>query len=108
MSFPFDSDEARFLNLDIFETVYHVALDASAALARDYGPYPAWYDSAARGGELYINMWPIAPSEDEELAGLRTRIARDGLRNTTLTCQPLCVYFPGLFGESSGAQPHAR
>ena len=35
MGFAFDSDDAKKLNYDIFETIYHAALEASNDLARD-------------------------------------------------------------------------
>ena len=35
MGYAFDSDEARDLNADIFETIYYGALEASMELARD-------------------------------------------------------------------------
>jgi ribonucleoside-diphosphate reductase alpha chain len=34
MRLPYDSDEARTLNRDIFETIYHAALEASMEIAR--------------------------------------------------------------------------
>jgi ribonucleotide reductase alpha subunit len=39
---PFESDEARRLNRDIFETIYFGALSASCELAKLYGPYQTY------------------------------------------------------------------
>ncbi len=36
---PFDSDEARRLNKDIFETIYFGAMEASMELSKVNGPY---------------------------------------------------------------------
>jgi ribonucleotide reductase alpha subunit len=42
---PFDSEGARALNKDIFETIYFAALSASCALAKKCGPYETFRDS---------------------------------------------------------------
>jgi ribonucleoside-diphosphate reductase alpha subunit len=39
---PFDSDPARTLNRDIFETIYFAALSMSADLAEQFGPYETY------------------------------------------------------------------
>jgi hypothetical protein len=35
---PFDSPAARELNIQIFETIYHAALEASCEMAQEKGP----------------------------------------------------------------------
>jgi ribonucleoside-diphosphate reductase alpha chain len=44
---PFDSEGARALNKDIFETIYFAALSASHQLALKHGPYASFHDSPA-------------------------------------------------------------
>ena len=42
MGLPFESEEARKLNKDIFETIYFAALTASKDLAKKYGSYASF------------------------------------------------------------------
>jgi ribonucleotide reductase alpha subunit len=47
MRIAFESDEARKLNKDIFETMYYAALSESCALAEREGPYASFEGSPA-------------------------------------------------------------
>jgi ribonucleotide reductase alpha subunit len=47
MKIAFESDEARKLNKDIFETMYYAALSESCALAEREGPYASFEGSPA-------------------------------------------------------------
>ena len=47
---PFDSDEAKGLNKDIFETIYYAAATASMELAQEEGPYETWEGSPISKG----------------------------------------------------------
>jgi ribonucleoside-diphosphate reductase subunit M1 len=51
MKLSFDSPEARRLNVDIFETIYYAALDASCELAEKKGTYESYPDSPVSKGE---------------------------------------------------------
>ncbi|KAG9917341.1 hypothetical protein KCU98_g22776, partial [Aureobasidium melanogenum] len=59
---PFDSPEARQLNIQIFETIYHAALTASCDLAEKLGPYETYAGSPVSKGELQYDMWGVTPS----------------------------------------------
>jgi ribonucleoside-diphosphate reductase subunit M1 len=50
MKLSFDSPEARRLNVDIFETIYFAALDASCELAEKKGTYESYPDSPVSRG----------------------------------------------------------
>ena len=53
MKLPFDSPEARRLNVDIFETIYYAALDASCELAAVKGTYESYPGSPVSKGTTY-------------------------------------------------------
>lgn len=74
MRFPFDSQEAKKLNIQIFETIYYGALEASCKsltpqfdvtqsnsilgeLAEKYGPYQTYEGSPVSKGILQYDMW---------------------------------------------------
>lgn len=96
---PFDSPEARQLNLQIFETIYHAAIESSCDMARDWaadhpgesGTYPSYLEkggSPASHGLLQYDLWNITPTALWDWTTLKEKIARHGLRNS-LVCAPM-------------------
>ncbi|KAJ2913368.1 hypothetical protein MD484_g7041, partial [Candolleomyces efflorescens] len=81
---PFDSPEAKQLNLQIFETIYHAALEASSELAAREGPYETWEGSPASQGLLQYDLWNVTPTNLWDWASLKAQIAKTGLRNSLL------------------------
>ena len=85
MRFPFDSDEARKLNRDIFETIYFGALEASCELAEKYGAYETYEGSPVSKGILQHDMWGVVPDSGLwDWNELRAKIAKHGVRNSLL------------------------
>jgi ribonucleoside-diphosphate reductase subunit M1 len=80
----FDSPEARDLNVKIFETIYHAALEASCEIAEVEGPYSTWKGSPAEQGKLQYDQWGVIPSDLWDWKALKTKIAKHGLRNSLL------------------------
>lgn len=84
---PFDSNEARIINKNIFESIYFGALDSSHDLAIKYGQYSSFSGSPMSNGIFQFNMWGL---KDEDLSGrwkwnaLRKNIIKDGIRNSLL------------------------
>ncbi|EGN98576.1 hypothetical protein SERLA73DRAFT_92011 [Serpula lacrymans var. lacrymans S7.3] len=81
---PFDSPEAKELNIQIFETIYHAALESSSELAEKEGPYETWKGSPAEQGQLQFDLWGVTPTDLWDWTSLKERIARTGLRNSLL------------------------
>ena len=87
MNIPFCSDEARYINKCIFETIYHAALERSCELAQIQGSYETFENSPASNGELQFDLWGVNPNEKEtryDWDGLKTKIKQFGLRNSLL------------------------
>lgn len=102
LKMPFDSQEAATLNRDIFETIYHGALEASMELSRkgkdeashnEFDPspdskYPGAYatfeGSPASKGILQYDMWNVQPSARYDWNTLKQDIQEHGLRNSLL------------------------
>ncbi|MEZ5030854.1 MAG: ribonucleoside-diphosphate reductase subunit alpha [Saprospiraceae bacterium] len=84
MRFPFDSPEARKLNRDIFETIYHAAISESCELAKQHGAYSSFDGSPASQGTLQFDMWGVEPSNRYDWEALKTDIRTNGLRNSLL------------------------
>ena len=84
MGYPFDSPEARQLNVQIFETIYHAALERSCELAEQYGTYESYEGSPASQGILQYDMWNRTPTDLWDWASVKAKIAQHGLRNSLL------------------------
>ena len=50
MRYPFESEEAQKLNIQIFETLYYGALEASCELAAEKGTYETYEGSPVSKG----------------------------------------------------------
>ncbi|KNZ73193.1 Ribonucleoside-diphosphate reductase large chain [Termitomyces sp. J132] len=85
---PFDSPAAKELNIQIFETIYHAALEASTEMAEKEGPYETYQGSPASQGLLQFDLWGVTPTGLWDWASLKEKIARTGLRNSLL-CAPM-------------------
>jgi len=84
MNYCFDSDEARQLNKNIFETIYHAALECSCELAATHGAYVTFVGSPAYKGELQFDLWGVKPSDRYDWTDLKAKIQKVGLRNSLL------------------------
>lgn len=57
MRYPFESQEAQLLNIQIFETIYYAALEASCDLAAELGPYDTYAGSpVSKGVSSFCNV----------------------------------------------------
>jgi ribonucleoside-diphosphate reductase alpha chain len=81
---PFDSDAAKELSTRIAEEIYLTALEASAELAEEFGPHPAFDQTRAATGQLQPELWGVTPTQTERWTALRERVAKTGLRNSLL------------------------
>merc|ERR1712027_228798 len=61
MRLPFESEAAKRLNEDIFETIYFAACEASCELAAENGPYETFAGSPAHEGKLQFDLWGRKP-----------------------------------------------
>ena len=86
LDLPFDSEEARKLNRDIFETLYYASLEASCDLAVRDGPYETYPGSPASKGMLQFDLWNVTPDPGGrwDWSALKARIGQHGLRNSLL------------------------
>ncbi|MEU5877135.1 ribonucleoside-diphosphate reductase subunit alpha [Spirillospora sp. NPDC047279] len=85
MRLPFDSDEARELSTTIAEEIALAAYGASADLAAEHGPLPAYAKTRTARGRLHLDHFAdAAPRRVAEWEALRARIAEHGLRNSLL------------------------
>lgn len=84
MDLAFDSAEAKALNRDIAETMYHAALEASMELAKKEGSYETFKGSPTSKGVLQFDLWNIKPSSRYDWIALANQVKEHGLRNSLL------------------------
>lgn len=103
---PFDSPEAKHLNKQIFETIYHAALTASIELAKVDGPYETYEGSPASKGELQYDMWGVTPTDLWDWHDLKQKIARHGIRNSLLVAPMPTASTSQILGFNECFEPY--
>jgi ribonucleoside-diphosphate reductase alpha chain len=64
---PWQSEEARKLNREIFENMYFAAMEESVARAQEKGMHPSCLGSPASRGQLQHHLWNDPPRESAYL-----------------------------------------
>jgi len=109
MRLPFESEAAKKLNEDIFETIYFAACDASCDLAEVEGAYESYQGSPMSKGQLQFDMWGIAPKSGRwDWASLRKRIAQFGVRNSLLVAPMPTASTAQILGNNESFEPYTQ
>ena len=106
MRFPFDSDEARQLNKDVFETIYYAACTASKDMAKEEGAYETFDGSPASEGKLQFDMWDVTPSDRWEWDILKDEIKEHGMRNSLLMAPMPTASTAQILGNNECFEPY--
>ncbi|CBJ29920.1 conserved unknown protein [Ectocarpus siliculosus] len=106
MRMPFESEGARALNRDIFETMYFAAMTASCELAEKEGPYETFEGSPVSKGIFQFDMWGETPSDRWDWASLRTRVAKHGVRNSLLLAPMPTASTAQILGFNECIEPY--
>jgi ribonucleoside-diphosphate reductase alpha chain len=81
----FESDEAKALNKEIFETIYFAACTASKDAAMVEGPYSSFKGSPASKGLLQFDLWDMNEHSGRwDWDSLKQEIVEHGMRNSLL------------------------
>jgi ribonucleoside-diphosphate reductase alpha chain len=82
----YDSEEAKLINKEIFETIYYAAIKASCKLAKQDGAYTTFKGSPLSEGKFQFDLWGTNPSKRWDWDKLREDIKKYGVRNSLTTC----------------------
>merc|ERR1719440_2392123 len=105
----FESEAAKKLNEDIFETIYFAACEASCELAARNGPYETFEGSPASKGQLQFDMWGKKPKSGRwDWAGLKEKIAKHGLRNSLLVAPMPTASTAQILGNNESFEPYTQ
>lgn len=106
MRFPFDSEEAKKLNREIFETIYYASCTASKDLARRDGAYETFPGSPASKGILQFDMWNVTPTDRWEWSVLKEEISKYGMRNSLLLAPMPTASTAQILGNNECFEPY--
>ncbi|HQQ94013.1 MAG TPA: ribonucleoside-diphosphate reductase subunit alpha [Bacteroidia bacterium] len=106
MRYPFESEEARRLNSEIFETIYFAALTASKDLAKVDGHYETYPGSPVSKGIFQHDMWNVKPSARWEWDVLREEILKFGIRNSLLLAPMPTASTSQILGNNECFEPY--
>lgn len=105
MDMPFSCDDARQLNKDIFETIYHAALEQSCELAISEGKYETFDGSPASEGILQFDMWNVTPSSRYNWTSAKQKVIEHGLRNSLLVAPMPTASTSQILGYNECIEP---
>lgn len=103
---PFESEEARQLNKEIFETLYFAACSASMELAQKEGPYETFAGSPASQGKLQFDLWNVDPTARWNWNELKTQIQQHGMRNSLLVAPMPTASTAQILGNNECFEPY--
>ena len=103
---PFESELAKLLNKNIFETIYFAAMTASKDLAIEQGPYETYTGSPVSKGIFQFDMWGIIPSDRWDWAALKTEVKKHGVRNSLLLAPMPTASTSQIFSNNECFEPY--
>ena len=104
---PFDSEEARGLNRDIFETIYFAAMEASMEEAKKYGAYETFKGSPVSKGIFQFDMWGVTPTSGRwNWEKLKQEVKQHGVRNSLLLAPMPTASTSQILGNNECFEPY--
>lgn len=104
---PFESEAAKQLNKDIFETIYYASMEASMELSKVEGPYSSWEGSPISKGVFQFDMWGVKPSSGRwDWESLREQVVTHGVRNSLLVAPMPTASTSQILGNNECFEPY--
>ncbi|HEX2848868.1 MAG TPA: ribonucleoside-diphosphate reductase subunit alpha [Chitinophagaceae bacterium] len=106
MRLPFESDEAKQLNKEIFETIYFAAMTASKDLAKVDGAYETFAGSPVSKGIFQFDMWNVEPTLRWDWYTLKAEVLKHGVRNSLLVAPMPTASTSQILGNNECFEPY--
>ena len=106
MGYPFESEEARTLNREIFETIYYASMTASKDLSKVDGPYESFKGSPVSKGIFQFDMWGVTPTSRWEWDVLKDEVQKYGVRNSLLLAPMPTASTAQILGNNECFEPY--
>jgi len=103
---PFESELAKLLNRDIFETIYFAAMSASKDLAVEQGAYETFEGSPLSKGIFQFDMWNVKPTNRWNWEKLRKEVVENGVRNSLLVAPMPTASTSQILGNNECFEPY--
>jgi ribonucleoside-diphosphate reductase alpha chain len=103
---PFESDKAKQLNKEIFETIYFAAMTASKDLAKVEGAYETFPGSPASKGIFQFDMWNVEPTLRWDWYRLKDEVIKFGVRNSLLVAPMPTASTSQILGNNECFEPY--
>lgn len=126
LGIPFESEEAKKLNKDIFETIYFAAMTASNDIAKKLykdesaidenapltaGSYSTFIGSPLSEGKFQFNLWNVDESKLSGMwdwAKLRKSVVKYGVRNSLLLAPMPTASTAQILGNNECFEPYTN
>jgi len=107
MGLSFEDDEALELNEQIFETIYHAAMESSMELAKIEGPYETFKGSPLSMGKFQFDLWNVTPKGNRyDWEKLRKDVMQHGARNSLLVAPMPTASTSQILGNNESFEPY--
>jgi ribonucleoside-diphosphate reductase alpha chain len=103
---PFESEAARQLNKEIFETIYFAAMTASKDLAKTEGAYQSFAGSPLSKGIFQFDMWDTTPTARWDWSTLKQEVMTYGVRNSLLVAPMPTASTSQILGNNECFEPY--
>ncbi len=103
---PFESEEARALNKEIFETIYFAAMTASKDLAKIHGPYETYAGSPVSKAQFQFDLWGVEPTLRWDWYSLKAEVLKYGVRNSLLVAPMPTASTSQILGNNECFEPY--
>jgi ribonucleoside-diphosphate reductase alpha chain len=104
---PFESEEAKQLNKEIFETIYFAAMTASKDLAIKDGAYTTFQGSPLSQGKFQFDLWNVTPDSGRwDWDNLRLDVMNHGVRNSLLVAPMPTASTSQILGNNECFEPY--
>ncbi len=102
----FESEAARAINKEIFETIYFAAMTASKDLAKVQGPYETYQGSPVSQGIFQFDLWNVEPSSRWDWNALKEEVKQYGVRNSLLLAPMPTASTSQILGNNECIEPY--
>jgi len=106
MRLPFESEAAKQLNKEIFETIYFAAMTASKDLAAKEGAYESYAGSPVSKAIFQFDMWNTEPSLRWDWYTLKAQVLKHGVRNSLLLAPMPTASTSQILGNNECFEPY--
>ncbi|SNT20107.1 ribonucleoside-diphosphate reductase alpha chain [Ekhidna lutea] len=107
LKMAFESEEAKKLNKEIFETIYYAAMETSMEIAQVEGAYETFKGSPVSKGVFQFDMWGVTPDSGRwDWTDLKQKVKKNGVRNSLLLAPMPTASTSQILGNNECFEPY--